>query len=354
MANTFQGIHVFNNNNASTYSDNPSIAGTYLGFYWAQLEPSKGVYNWDLIDQAMKPWVANGKQIDLRVSTSAWKKWQPAQDSGNATPRWVYDLGVRFVTETDGAVKPEYWNPLFLSNLSDFIAALAARYDGHPNIAVIEMGIGDGGETKPDTMNNGQARLSQWKAIGYSDQVWMTTIQDIAGFYIANFKKTPLALMPNASFIGGTKGYDEQMVIDFAVEKGLWLQDNGLTAAEKSWPGSWKNVKPGYPYIAEQRNDTASSGDTLDADLAAAMALGARIALVFASDIANPKNAQTLTEYAAKATSVVVGSGSSGSTGGTGSTGGNTGGSGSTGTGTGGVVCPCPCCPLKLNNAPSA
>src|SRR5579884_2471088 len=42
----FQGIYVFNGNNASTFSDNPNIAGTYLGYYWSDLEPQQGQYNW--------------------------------------------------------------------------------------------------------------------------------------------------------------------------------------------------------------------------------------------------------------------------------------------------------------------
>lgn len=336
MANTFNGTYVFNNGNAATFADNPAIAGTYLGFFWAELEPVKGQYNWDLIDNAMKPWADAGKQVLLRVSTSAWTKWWPLQNSGKATPRWVYDLGVRFVTETDNAVKPEYWNPLFLQNLGDFVMALATRYDGNAHIAAIEIGVGDGGETKPDTLNNGQARIKQWEAIGYSDKTWMDTIEKIVGLYTSAFKVTPLAIMPNASFIGGTKGYDELLVVDFAIKENLWLQDNGLVATEKTWPGSWKNVKPGYPYIAEQRNPTNVSHDLLLKDLQTALNLGARIVLVFAEDI-TAANQPVLVQIAAMATPPVVSSGGSGSTG-------NQGGAG---TGTGGVVCPCPCCPMK-------
>lgn len=297
---SFQGIYVFNGNNAATFSDNPAIAGTYLGFYWAQIETAKGVYNWDIIDAAMKPWVDAGKHVILRISVAGQRKWQPP-NSGHGTPQWVYDGGVKSVTETDSSVLPQYWNPLFVQHLSDFIAAFAARYDGNANITAIEIGVGVGGETKADTMNNGKARMKQWKAIGYTDKVWLATIQKIVDAYKAAFKTTPLAIMPDASFIGGSKGFNEQLVIDLAIKANLWIQDNGLIAKEPR-PGSWKNVPSGYPIISEQRNPTSVSHDSLLQDLQTALDsdFEARIILVFAQDI-TAANQATLAQVAALA-----------------------------------------------------
>src|SRR5579883_951512 len=154
----FQGIYVFSGNNAATFSDDPLVAGTYLGYYWAQLEPQNGQYNWQLIDNDMKPWVNNGKHVILRVSVAGWTRWQPP-DSGQGTPRWVYNMGVASVTEADGAIKPQYWNPVFLQNLSNFVQAFANRYDGNTNIVAVEIGVGDGGETKPDTYFNSNPKI---------------------------------------------------------------------------------------------------------------------------------------------------------------------------------------------------
>ncbi len=300
-ASGFRGIFAFNNmSNTALFSDNANVAGTVLTYYWAQLEPQAGQYNWSVIDNDMKPWVAAGKSVIIRVSASGWKKWQPAQNSGQGTPQWVFDQGVKHVTDSDGSIKPEYWNPKFLSNLADFIHALAAKYDGNPHVTCIEMGIGDGGETKPDTGKDPNL-LKNWQGIGYTDALWYGAITSMINMYVQNFTKTPLALMPDASFIGGTSGYNEQKVIDYIVKlnnRNVWVQDNGLIGG-KSLPSSLASLPHGWPLLSEQRNDTATSGATLDADVQTALAQGAMAVLVFTSDLQKASNQAVLAEYAA-------------------------------------------------------
>lgn len=290
----FQGIYVFNGNNASTFSNNPSVSGTYLGYYWAQLEPQNGQYNWNLIDNDMKPWVNNGKHVIVRISAAGWTSWQPP-NSRQGTPQWVYNQGVSSVTEADGAIKPQYWNPVFLQNFSNFVQAFANRYDSNTNIIAVEIGIGDGGETKPDTyFKNNPKILSTWISIGYTDQVWWSTVQRIIDIYRSSFHQMPLAVMPDATFIGGTRGYSEQLVLDYAVAHNLWLQDNGLIA-NRTLPAQWKRV----PVISEQRNTTDLSGDTMQQDVQAAIQNNAVILMVFASDIAKGANQPALQQAAA-------------------------------------------------------
>lgn len=297
----FRGIFAFNNmSNPALFVDNANVAGTVLTYYWAQLEPQAGQFNWSVIDNDMKSWVQAGKSVIIRVSAAGWKKWQPAQNSGQGTPQWVFDQGVKHVTDSDGSVKPEYWNPKFLSNLADFIHALAAKYDGNPHVTAIEMGVGDGGETKVDTGKDPNL-LKLWQNIGYTDALWYGAITSIINMYVQYFKQTPLALMPDASFIGGTSGYNEQKVIDYIIKlnnKNVWVQDNGLIAG-KPLPSSLASLPKGWPILAEQRNDTATSGDKLDADLQTAIGNGATAILVFTSDLQAASNQATLAKYAA-------------------------------------------------------
>lgn len=297
----FRGIFAFNNmSNTALFSDNPNVAGTVLTRYWAELEPQAGQYNWALIDNDMKPWVQAGKSVIIRVSTAGWAKWQPAQHSVQGTPQWVFDQGVKHIKNDDGSIKPEYWNPVFRSNLADFLHAFAAKYDGNPHVTAIEMGIGDGGETKVDTSKASDV-LKLWQGIGYTDQVWFETIQEIIGLYTSNFTKTPLVLMPDATFIGGSSGYNEQKLIDYVVKlnnKNIWIQDNGLIGG-KALASSLASLPKGWPLLSEQRNDTSTSGTTLESDLSTALAQGAVAVLVFTSDLQNTKNQTTLQKYAA-------------------------------------------------------
>lgn len=289
----FKGIYNFGTN-GSALAKNQYLAGTYLGFYWSELEPAQGQFNWSVADNAMKSWTDNGKNIILRVSASGWTKWRPPF-SQKGTPQWVYDMGVPFVTEVDKSVKPQYWNPHFLSALNSFVQALAARYDGNAHVVAIEIGVGDGGETKPDTHNVPQ-RLQLWQKIGYTDAIWWDTIQKIVGIYQGAFKQAPLALMPDKTFLGNTSGYDEHKVVNWAVAQipPLWLQNNGIIAGQKPDPVWLKTT-----IIAEQRLQTSQSGDTLAQDLQLMLNWGASYALCFEADLANPKNQATLQEFAA-------------------------------------------------------
>jgi hypothetical protein len=292
----FQGIYEFSGQNSSTDASNPYVIGRDFTFYWKQLEPQEGQYNWSIIDQAIAPWIANGKNVILRVSTAGWKNWDPAADSAHGTPQWVYDKGVKSVPELDGAILPQYWNPIFLQSYNNFIQAFASRYDGNPNVKGIEMGVGDGGETNVDTYKGNANRLKLWQGIGYTDQIWWNTIQQIGNDYQAAFQHTPVAILPDSSFIGNTSGYNEQMIRDFAISHGIWLQDDGLKTGY-TLKGNWKGV----PLILEQRNDTATSGDTLMSDLQTALDLGATYILVFSSDIESSSNQSTLQQIAALA-----------------------------------------------------
>ena len=130
--------------------------------------------------------------------------------------------------------------------------------------------------------------------IGYTDQVWWSTVQHIIDIYRSSFHQMPLALMPDATFIGGTSGYSEQLVLDYAVAHNLWLQDNGLIA-NRTLPAQWKKV----PVISEQRQQTDLSGDTMQQDVQAALQNNAVILMVFASDIAKAANQPALQQAAA-------------------------------------------------------
>ncbi|MBA2679671.1 MAG: beta-galactosidase [Ktedonobacteraceae bacterium] len=283
------GIYQFAGHNSTNNADKPYLQGTYLGYYWSQLEPQQGQYNWNAIDEDMKPWATNKKKVILRVATSGWTRWEPASGSGHATPQWVYDSGVRSMTEMDQSVHPEYWNPKFLAAYQSFVSALAQRYDGNPAIAVIEIGIGDGGETKVDTRRDNPQLLDQWQSIGYSDPIWWDTIQKVITIYTSNFHSTPLVILPDSSFIGKTGGYGESMLVDYATSHGLWLQDDGL-ATGRTLQASWLTV----PRIEEQLVSTSQSGDSLHDDLQAALNLKATCVLIYADDINAPQNTTVL------------------------------------------------------------
>lgn len=283
----FKGMYQFGSN-SSALATNPAIAGGHLGYYWSQLEPQQGVFQWNVIDRDMAPWVKAGKKVILRVSTAGWTRWTPPY-SQRGTPQWVYDLGVASVTESDDSVLPQYWNPLFLQSLAEFVHAFALRYDGSPNVAYIDVGLGIGGEAKADSHNDNPLQLNLWKQIGYSDPLWWAAVQRIITAYTSSFTHTPLAIMPDKVFMEQTPGYSARLLLDYAVGHGLWLQDNGL-ARDRQLPSQFLKV----PHPEEQIGATASTGDTLQEDIQTALDLGANYILIFTADLKNPANQDTL------------------------------------------------------------
>ncbi|MFC0439681.1 beta-galactosidase [Kutzneria buriramensis] len=291
----FHGIYAFSGGNTPDLAGDPDVAGRSLVYYWAQLEPQPGVFRWDLIDQDMAPWVAAGKKVILRVSTAGWASWDKQADSAHGTPAWVYAQGVKSVTEKDGAVLPQYWNPTFLADLDDFVHAFAARYDGNPHVALIDLPVGIGGETKPDSEKNPNL-LQLWQAIGYTDPTWWTAVQHIIDTYTRAFTHTPLAVMPDKTFLGNTPGYNEAKTLNYAVARGIGLQDNGLLPG-RTLPAPWGQT----PVISEQRNPTTTDGNSLDAELQAALDDKATLILVFTADLTNPADRETIHHYASLA-----------------------------------------------------
>jgi Beta-galactosidase len=292
----FKGIYQFGSN-LSALAANPYIAGAHLGFYWSELEPQQGQYDWSPIDQAMAPWISHGKQVILRVSTSGWTSWAPPY-SQNGTPAWVYHLGVASVTETDGSVLPQYWNPLFLQHFAEFVRAFALRYDGNPKVAYIDVGLGVGGEAKVDSHNSNPNQLTLWKQIGYTNALWWSTVQSIMQAYTTSFSHTSLAVMPDKVFLEKTDGYTEALLLDYAVLHGLWLQDNGLAANRQLAPQFLA-----VPHPEEQIASTDDTGDTLLGDIQTALDLGANYILVFSTDLKKPGNQSVLKWAASKVAS---------------------------------------------------
>ena len=109
----FQGAYEYAGNNSSTDATNPDLVGVDLDYYWSQIEPAKGQYDWSVITNAMAPWVIAGKKVILRIATAGQSSWDPPY-SGSGTPSWVYSDGATSVTDS-GEVVPSTGTPTTLA-----------------------------------------------------------------------------------------------------------------------------------------------------------------------------------------------------------------------------------------------
>ena len=119
----------------------PGCSTMYFRLLWSELEPAEGQYRWDLIDSFARNWIAAGKQICIRVIC--------CNQTANATPDWVREAGAKgiwFTYNRNGRAvgtpkwEPTYDDPVFLAKLERFGRAFAARYDGDPAVAFVDVG----------------------------------------------------------------------------------------------------------------------------------------------------------------------------------------------------------------------
>lgn len=135
-AQDIRGVYVFTNNVAAlskpvATSVASAIAlkgmdGVVLDIGWNAVEPSKGQYDWTLIDQWMHTAVAAGKKVDLCIM------------AGSSTPSWLFDSGavpLKFTISPHGGATglcqsltmAPPWDTTFLAAWDQLLMAVAAH-----------------------------------------------------------------------------------------------------------------------------------------------------------------------------------------------------------------------------------
>ena len=128
---------------ADPLPDFPGLSTVYLRLAWSYLEPEEGRFRWEIVDSPAQRWIARGKAIALRFTASEG-------EPGVGTPAWVRDKGAKgycfeagrgVVADRPGCTwEPDFDDPVFLDALDHFLAAAAARYDGDPAVAWVDVG----------------------------------------------------------------------------------------------------------------------------------------------------------------------------------------------------------------------
>jgi len=218
---------------ADTLDDWPGLNLIYLRIPWSSIEPREGEFAWSVLDTPMQRFAARGVPAGFRITCSeSWTRY--------ATPAWVEAAGAKGYNFTPGKGilpdgvfwEPDYDDPVFLQKLEHLLAALAARYDGHPDVAYVDIGsFGVWGE--------GHTWSSTAKAYPVS------TIKRHIELHCKYFHKTPLMGMDDfasrpGTFVPLTAGRQQRsfdLVIPlawrgrrFLVQAGLWERGRAADA----------------------------------------------------------------------------------------------------------------------------
>lgn len=193
----------------------PQTTLAYMRFDWRYFEEQRGVYNWYLIDRALKQAKERGQRLMLRIV--------PYGNHRDADiPQWLRDeLG------TQGELPHEFWRvsheePEYIRAMTEMVAAVGVRYDGHPDIEFVDIGIvGFWGEGAGSELLSEDAR------------------RKLVDAYLSAFKKTQLVMLLTDE---ATNSYGvSQRNVGWRVD---CLGDLGFWADEQA---GWRHMFDYYP-----------------------------------------------------------------------------------------------------------
>ena len=127
-----------------------------MDFYWKDVEPSEGFYDWSKIDSIITYWSARGKQMYVRFMATVDAGWNNVP-GGNCAPDWIWDKGLKYkeFCANGGCYRyPDYGDPSYLSIFLPCLETMLSHYRNHfqspgnkNNIMLdMMMGYGDWGE----------------------------------------------------------------------------------------------------------------------------------------------------------------------------------------------------------------
>ncbi|TSC68418.1 MAG: Peptidase S8 and S53 subtilisin kexin sedolisin, partial [Parcubacteria group bacterium Gr01-1014_66] len=241
-------------------------------FTWSELEPREGEYQWAELDRFLEQWNAKGKKVIPQIVLYSKKGQNPTNI--HATPQWVFNAGADKITILDPVtnkwlVWPVPWDPVFLQKYRNFIQGFAQRYDGHPAIEAVDIGLGLFATTRLVLKEPAEA-TPKLIAKGYdpaTKQPWIDTIRTVQGFYREQFKTTSLRMvityfthckLVSEEFCKSITGDNEDdsvpqvsMLAKEAASQGIIVHYHDLTGTDvflnRPWLQLYQDIHAQYP-----------------------------------------------------------------------------------------------------------
>jgi len=231
----FYAKHGYEDNTAAIA--NPHVVGGWMQFYWSEIEPEKGKYDWSRLDARMKPWLEAGKKVALRIywiGSGYWK--DPAAQ--RPTPQWVWNGGAkRVLHQPSGTEIPLPWDPIYKKHAFRFMQEIAHKYDNNPNILFFD--VTPGAETNPyryvafnqltPDFKEQYASTPASDGRTYSDELWLNTVREYIDFADQAFRHLPLLVTLNVASLNLQEQHDYSVEIgQHCVDRGFYVGQNGL------------------------------------------------------------------------------------------------------------------------------
>jgi dienelactone hydrolase len=215
---------------------NPHLVGALFTIYWSDVEPREGVYDWSALDKRIAVWTGAGKKVALRIMWSSSGNW-PEPAAKHPTPQFVLEAGAVTVrSESSKTDIPLFWDPIYRKHANRFLAEVARKFDGDPNILFVD--VTPGAETNPYRFRRINVAEPEFKTRflnaaasdgrKYSHELWLTTVKQAIDDADAVFNRTPLLVTLNVGSLDGPEQF--QAMGAHAVSRGCYVGQNGLNA----------------------------------------------------------------------------------------------------------------------------
>lgn len=204
------------------------VAGVLVRAPWSDLEPSPGVYDFSILDNEL----ARAEEYNTLVTL--------AIVNGPNAPGWLAAQGVQmipFLDFSDGQQKmlPLLWDAKYLNYWKNFIAALGARYNSHPRIALVHITNATGNGFEMQLPEKTEV-IAPWEDVGYSEDNVIDSWQQVIDAFGFAFPDKPLDFDVHPVLRSDTVAqtlvtYANSALSDqFGVFAAWWSQDNANTA----------------------------------------------------------------------------------------------------------------------------
>ena len=306
-----------------TYT-NPNVAGITFRTSWADLEPTKGNFDWSKLDTVFNASEKNGKWVELVLipgfGTPAWA----LQGVQTGTFSVLYGPG-----KGEDLSLPLPWDQVYLNRWFTFLRAVSARYENRPSFIKIAAD-GPTSITGEMTLPNTPADLCTWVEAGYTSDRIIAAWKQVFSNYAQIFPRQyfSLALFPPLPIVSKTRcetgnptGLDHAesarvsaLIIALGADnypKQFVVQENGLTAAKDDTSiGNYNVVKSysgkvviGYQLTTSAMMNPIAMGDpdgatALQKSLQIGLDAHAQFLEVYEPDVLNPAAQSVLATFA--------------------------------------------------------
>jgi len=215
---------------------NPHLVGALFTIYWSDIEKREGDFDWTEIDRRITRWTSAGKKVAVRIMWSSSGNW-PEPAAKHPTPQFVLDAGAVTVrSESSKTDIPLFWDPIYRKHSKRFLAEVARKFDGDPNVLFLD--VTPGAETNPYRFRRINVAEPDFKlrflnatasdGQKYSHDLWLATVKQGVDDACAAFKRTPLLVTLNVGSLDGPERFQE--IGEHCVSKGCYVGQNGLNA----------------------------------------------------------------------------------------------------------------------------